>query len=247
MLVRAGDALDTVSALDLKALHAQPIATGAAQAKIAAIASALGIPPVQVLVSPQLGRTCVPCTSAPPSVVIGEPLVPVIGEPAAAFVITRALKLVQAHGSALVRTSPPDLALLVAAWLQLHNTSWTPQGVTAAALADAKRRLQAALPKQPASELGTIALEVAGTLGPHLATLGAHTIAWADRVALLSVGNPNAALDGIAWSLGMKDGAPKDPDARSAWVLHTAEARDLLVFAVGDAFAEARTKAGITN
>jgi hypothetical protein len=45
----------------------------------------------------------------------------------------------------------------------------------------------------------------------------------------------------------MNDGAPKDPERRAAWVLHTAEARDLLAFSTGDAFAEARAKAGITG
>ena len=183
----------------------------------------------------------------PPSVVIGEPLVPVIAEPAAAFVITRALKLVQAHASALVRTPPAELVVLVTAWLQAHNPSWTPQGIPAAALADAKRRLQPGLPRQTDADLGTIALEVAGTLAPHLATLGASTIAWADRMALLVIGDPTAALDGVAWSLGMNDGAPKDPDRRGAWVLHTAEVRDLLVFAVSDAFAEARARAGVSS
>ncbi|MGO8995810.1 MAG: hypothetical protein ACLQVI_21065 [Polyangiaceae bacterium] len=246
LLVRAGDALDVASGLDLKALHVQPLAPGMAQSRVAAIASSLGVPPVQVLMSPQLGRTCVPSASGPPCVVVGEPLVAVMAEPAAAFVVTRALKLVQAHASALVRTPPAELAVLVAAWLQAHNPSWTPQGVAATALADAKRRLHAALPRQPNPDLGTIALEVAGTLGPHLATLGASTIAWADRIALLAVGDPSAALDGVAWSLGMNDGAPKDPDRRAAWVLHTAEVRDLLVFAVSDAFAEARARAGIS-
>ena len=247
LLVRAGDALDVASALDLRALHAQPLAPGVAQSRVAAIASSLGIPPVQVLVSPQLGRTCVPSASAPPCVVIGEPLVHVMAEPAAAFVVTRALKLVQAHASALVRTPPAELAVLVAAWLQAHNTSWTPQGIAPTALADAKRRIQAGLPRQPDPDLGTIALEVAGTLGPHLATLGSSTIAWADRVALLAIGDPSGALDGVAWSLGMNDGAPKDADRRAAWVLHTAEVRDLLVFAVSDAFADARARAGISG
>ena len=247
LLVRAGDALDVASALDLRALHAQPLAPGVAQSRVAGIASSLGIPPVQVLVSPQLGRTCVPSASAPPCVVIGEPLLAVIAEPAAGFLLTRALKLVQAHASALVRTPPADLAVLVAAWLQAHNPSWTPQGVAPAALADAKRRLQAGLPRQINSDLGTIALEVAGTLAPHLATLGASTITWADRVALLAVGDPSAALDGVAWSLGMNDGAPKDPERRAAWVQSTAEVRDLLVFAVGDGFAEARARAGISG
>ena len=114
-------------------------------------------------------------------------------------------------------------------------------------LAEAKKRVMAGLPKKMDPEAGTIALEVAGTLAPHLATLGASAISWADRVALLAVGDPSAALDGIAWSLGMNDGAPKDPERRAAWVLHTAEVRDLLVFAVGDAFVEARARAGVTG
>ena len=247
LLLRAGDALDVASALDLRALHAQPLPPGVAQSRVAAIASSLGVPPVQVMVSPQLGRTCVPSTSAPPCVVIGEPLVAVMAEPAAAFVVTRALKLVQAHASALVRTPPAELAVLVTAWLQAHNPSWTPQGIAPAALADAKRRVQAGLPRQTDPALGTIALEIAGTIAPHLTTLGASTITWADRIALLAVGDPTAALDGVAWSLGMNDGAPKDPDRRAAWVLHTAEVRDLLVFAVSDAFAEARVRAGIST
>jgi len=170
-----------------------------------------------------------------------------MAEPAAAFVVTRALKLVQTHASALVRTPPAELAVLVSAWLQAHNPSWTPQGIPPAKLADAKGRLQRGLPRQTDPDLGTIALEVAGTLAPHLMTLGASTIAWADRVALLSVGDPTAALDGVAWSLGMSEGAPKDPERRSAWVLQTAEVRDLLVFAVSDAFAEARVRAGVSG
>ncbi|HEY2515088.1 MAG TPA: tetratricopeptide repeat protein, partial [Polyangiaceae bacterium] len=245
LLSRAGDALDAASALDLKALHAQPLPPGVAQSRIASIASSMGLPPVQVLVSPQLGRTCIPSSSAPPSVVVGEPLVAAIVEPAAAFVVTRALKLLQAHASALVRTPPAELAILVSAWLQTLSPSWTPQGIAPAALADAKRRVSTGLPRQLDPEVATIALEVAGTLAPHLTTLGASTIGWADRVALLAVGDPNAALDGIAWSLGMAEGAPRDPDRRAQWVLHTAEVRELLVFAVSDPFAEARTRAGI--
>ena len=246
LLARAGDALDVASALDLRALHAQPLPPGAAQARAVAIAASLGIQDLQVLVSPQLGRTCVPSASSPPTIVLGEPLVAIIGEPAAAFVMMRALKLVQAHASALVRTPPADLAVLVAAWLQGFNASWTPQGIAPAALAEAKRRLGPGMPREVDSDIGTIALEVAGTLGPHLATLGASTVNWADRVALLAIGDPGAALDGVAWSLGINDGAPRDLDRRAAWVLQTPEVRDLLVFGTSDAYAEARAKVGIS-
>ena len=246
LLARAGDALDVASALDLRALHAQPLAPGAAQARAAGIAASLGIRDLQVLVSQQLGRTCVPSASSPPTIVLGEPLVAVISEPAAAFVMMRALKLVLAHASALVRTPPADLAVLVAAWLQGFNASWTPQGIAPAALAEAKRRLGPGMPREIDSDIGTIALEVAGTLGPHLATLGASTVNWADRVALLAIGDPGAALDGVAWSLGIHEGAPRDLDRRAAWVLQTPEVRDLLVFGTSDAYAEARAKVGIS-
>jgi predicted Zn-dependent protease len=246
LLAHAGDALDMASALDLRALHAQPLAPSPAQSRLVVLASSLGLPSIQMLVSPHLGRTCVPSTSSPPTIVLGEPLVAALGEPAAAFVVTRALKLVQARASALVRTPPAELAVLMTAWLQGFNSSWKPQGIAPAALADAKRRLAPAMPRSIDSDIATIALEVAGTLGPHLATLGVSTIAWADRVALLAVGDPGAALDGVAWSLGMNDGAPRDLDRRAAWVLHTAEVRELLVFGTSDAYAEARTKVGIS-
>jgi hypothetical protein len=163
---------------------------------------------------------------------------------AAAFTVTRALKLVQAQASSLVRTPPNDLAVLVAAWLQALNPSWRPEGIAPNALADAARRIHTGMPRNVDPEAATIALEVAGTLGPHLASMGASTIAWADRVALLAIGDPNAALEAIAWSLGLPDGAPEEPGKRAAWVLHTAEARDLLVFSTSDAFAEARQRAG---
>jgi hypothetical protein len=248
LLLRSGDALDVASALDLRALHATPLSSGAAQSRIAAIASSLGVPPVQVLVSRDLGRTCVPSASTPPSVVVGEPLLAVINEPAAAFVVTRALKLVQAHASALVRTPPADLAVLVAAWLQAMNPTWRPDGVPAAKLADAARRIQGGMSSRNVQpETSMLALEVAGGLGPYLAQLGAATIAWADRVALLAIGDANAALDGIAWSLGMHEGAPREPDRRAQWVLHAGEARDLLGFSTTDAYAEARARAGVAG
>src|SRR5205814_8154669 len=139
---------------------------------------------------------------------------------------------------------PAALAVRAAAWLQALNPSWRPEGIPAAKLAEASRRVQAGLPtKSVRPETAMLALEVAGVLGPYLAQLGAATIAWADRVALLSVGDANAALDGIAWSLGMLEGAPRDPERRSQWVLHAGEARDLLAFSTAAAFAEALNRA----
>ena len=239
LLMRTGDALDVASALDLRALAVSPLGVGAPQSRIAALAASMGLPPVQVLVSPHLGRTSVPSSSAPATLVVGESLLAVVGEPAGTFLVIRALKLMQAHASALVRTPPADLAMLIAAWLQIFNPQWGPQGGT---LADAKRRLAPGLPRELDPDLATIALEVASALGGQVTTLGTSTMAWANRVALLAIGDPNAALDAVAWSLGVLEGAPRNADARATWIGRTFEAKDLLVFSVSDAYAELRAR-----
>jgi hypothetical protein len=59
------------------------------------------------------------------------------------------------------------------------------------------------------------------------------------------VGDPNAALDGLAWSLGAVDGAPREPEARAVWAASAGEARDLLVFSVSDAYADLRARLGL--
>src|SRR5262249_51549391 len=123
--------------------------------------------------------------------------------------------------------------------------SWTAQGINTTALADALRRVQAGMPRHVDAEVGTIALEVGSTIGPHAASLGPSAMAWANRVALLALGDPSAALDGIAWSLGANDGAPREQSARVAWAVKTAEAKDLLVFSVSDAYAEVRSRLGL--
>jgi len=64
----------------------------------------------------------------------------------------------------------------------------------------------------------------------------------ANRVALLAIGDPNAALDGIAWSLGSNDGAPRAAETRATWIAATTEAKDLLVFSVGESYAELRAR-----
>ena len=247
LLVRTGDALDAASPLDLRALRATALPQTAAtiHAQIQELAKGMGMGQVQIMVSPQIGRTCVPCSSSPPTIVLGEALLSAPSEIARTFLVTRALKLVHARASALVRTPAAELAVVIAAWLQLFNPSWTPQGIPHAALAEAARRLQSGLPKNLGDDVGVIALDVAGSLGTQGATLGANAISWANRTALLSVGDPNAAMDAIAWSLGAKDGAPSDAEERGAWCSRTLEIKDLVAFTVTEAYAEARSRIGL--
>jgi hypothetical protein len=161
------------------------------------------------------------------------------------FQVLRALKLLQIRASALARTPPADLGVLVAAWLRCFNPTWQPKDVPAPAIAALQPRVQAALPRSSGADLGVIALEVAGSLEGSLASVGPAVVAWANRVAFLAIGSPTMALDAIAAWHGSTGGAPSDPAERLAWVARTPEARDLLAFGVSDAFAEARGRLGL--
>jgi tetratricopeptide (TPR) repeat protein len=247
LLARTGDALDGVFPLDPRAVRAVPLPSNAGPVYNVAqtIASGMQIPALQIFVSPQIGPTCIPVGSAPPTIVIGEQLLNAPNPLARTFLIVRALKLVQAHASALLRVPSNDLPVLIAGWLQVFNPSWVPQGLNPQALAEAVRRIQAVLPRRNDADVGLIALEVAGSLGNQASALGPGALAWADRTGLLAVGDMSAALDGIAWVMGMPNGAPKGPAERGAWIARTPEAKELFVYSVSDSYAEARMRAGL--
>ncbi len=244
LLARTGDALDAALPLDVRGLRATPMPADAPLARMAAgLAQAAGLSAVQVLVSPKLGAQCLPASSTLPTIVVGEALGG--DERVARFLVTRALKLVQAHASAFGRTPPSDLAVLVSAWLKCFNPTWQPQGVQAAALNAVGGKVQAGLPRKPDPDLVMMAMEISGAFGTQAATLGPSALAWGNRVALLAWGDPNAAIDAIAQAGGVAGGAPTDPKERTTFVTRTAEARDLVGFGVTDAFAEARARLGL--
>ena len=134
--------------------------------------------------------------------------------------------------------------MLVSALFTAFNPSFVPQGVDSRRVAEFARRLSPALPRNLDPTVGVIALEAAGTLGTRANELAAGAHAWANRVALLAVGDPGAALDAIAWARG-EDAAPTGSEERAAWVARNAEARDLMTFSVTDAYSEARTRLGL--
>ena len=252
LLARTGEALDAVTPLDLRAMKATPVAPDAPVARLVTRAAvAIGLGNVHLLSSPRLGAVCIPIGSEPPTLVIGEALV--ADERIGAFLALRALKLVRVKAAALGRTVPGELGVLVSAWLKAFNPGWQPQGINPATLTSALGRVQAALPRNLPADVGVLALEVASGIGTRQATLGPAALAWANRVAFLALGDPNAALDAIASAgapgaigiAGPAKAAPREAKERAAWVARTPEARDLVAFGVTDAFAEARARLGL--
>jgi predicted Zn-dependent protease len=244
LLAKTGDALDAVQPFDLRALKAVPLATDSPIARLAAsVGQVTGMGPVHVHVSPKLGSSCVPIGSSPPAIAIGEGLLK--GERWSTFLVVRAMKLVHARASCFARAAATDLSVILPAWLRCFNPTWQPQGVSPAQLNAVGERIQAALPRNLDPDIGIIALEAAGTLGSHAHLLGPSAMAWANRVALLALGDPNAAIDAIAVSVGEAGGAPRDVGERTAFIARTPEACDLIAFAVTDAFTETRARLGL--
>lgn len=246
LLARTGDALDNASPLDLRSLGATMPAPALQQTANMLVQAGmqLGMHGLQVYVTPRLGRVCLPVGSSPPAILVGESLLTTQHDKARAFLVLRALKLVYMRASALVRTSAADLPVLVGAWVKVFNPSWVAPGLNAAAVAEMGRNVAAGLPAQYDPNFGVMALEAAAALGTQTANLGGATLTWANRAALLAVGDPSAALDAVAWGLG-QDALPTEREARAAWIARTQDARELLAFSVSEPYLEARRRLGL--
>jgi tetratricopeptide (TPR) repeat protein len=245
LLFRTGDTLDAVVPLDLRVLKATPLQPGTPiGATVGSVATVIGLGALQILVSPVLGRVALPLATNPPTLLVGEGLARVKNERARMFVVVKAMKMLLAKSSAMLRGQPQEVSAVIAGLFSALNPSWTPQGVDNKRVMELARRIGPALPRNLDPTIGVIALEAAGMLGTQWSNLGMAAHAWANRAALLAIGDPNAALDAIAWGHD-EDAAPTGSEERAAWIARHAEARDLMTFSVTDAYAEARVQLGL--
>jgi tetratricopeptide (TPR) repeat protein len=245
LMYSVGDALDAASPMDLRAVAAAPLGPGSPIGPaVGAVATVVGLGALQILVSPKLGKAVIPLSSNPPTVLVGEEIGRVKNTRARTFLVVRAIKMVLARASALLRNKPEEVGALATGLFMALNPSYQPSGVDINKVRDWGRRIHPALPRNLDPTVGVIALEAAGMLGPQVQSLGAGAIAWANRAALLAIGDPNGALDAIAWMNGL-EAAPTGSEERAAWIARTPEARDLMTFSVTDHYAEARTRLGL--
>jgi hypothetical protein len=246
LLRKAGDVLDSAFAVDLRALKAAPlpVASQPFVAFVQNVAQSFGIRGLDVFSSPALGPVCMPISTNPPVIVFGQALLDHADDAARFFLLMRSLKILQGRAAALSRTPPIELPAVVSAFLSLFASNWTPQGVDAKKLSDARAKLEQAMRVRLDDDVPVLALEVIGTLGNRVSQLGTAIHQWGNRTGLLAVGSPNAALRGLALAAGQLAGPPAGPE-RVKWVIRNPEARDLAVFSVSEGYAEARARLGV--
>lgn len=248
LLSRTGDALDAAVPFDARTARATPMAADGFGRTVMTIAQSIGLPQLQAFTSPGVGRAIVPVSSNPPALVVGEPLLSSTEDAPRTWLLLRALKLIMVRGSAFARVGTTDAPTLVAGWLKAFNPTWNAPGLPAAGVAEAQRRVTAALPKNMDADLGMMALEAATSLGPQLGALAASVVFWANHAALLAVGDPNAALEAIAWTSGR--GMPTAPTAeaeRATWIGRTLDAKDIIAVSVSAQYSEARARLGLNR
>jgi tetratricopeptide (TPR) repeat protein len=246
LLRASGPLLDTAYAYDLGSIRAAPLqGMDGLVTAVEGIAASYRLGGLEVLHSPVLGSVVLPVSAHPPTIVIGQGVIAQGREDVFTFLVHRALKVIQANACVLARTAPIDLAPLLAAFLKALNPGYTPQGIDAGKLTDAYGKVSRAMPPRSDAQLSVLAADVAGTVGNRASTLGTAVNGWGSRAALLALGDPNVALTAIAWAGGNTNQPPAAAKDRTTWVGRNAEARELIVFAVSDAYAEARVRAGL--
>lgn len=245
LLTQVGDALDDAYPLDGKSLRTTPLPESAKDfaGQVSHLAEASGLAGLEVQVSPALGSVCLPASSSPPVLVVGQALLDSGDESARNCLVFRALTVLKAHGSALARTAPIDLGPLVAAILSLLVPSFAVQGVDTKKFGDARARLQDKLGTSD-DDVANLALEVSGAIGNRASQLATALYQWGNRTALLATGDPLAALRGLALSSGTS-GPPAAGTDRVRWIVRNTEARDLMIFSVSEQYSEARRRLGL--
>lgn len=244
LLQRSAELLDGAVVVDPKALRATPLPPSAQPVadRIQQLASAFGLPDLQLLTAPTVPSACLPASISPPTLILAAPLLAEQNEEVRTFLVLRALKCIQTGTAVFCRTAPIDLWPMTAAFLQTFSPSWAPQGVDANKLKDFKNRLQKNAPAAIPPDLAALAGEITSSIGNRASTLQTMTNAWGSRCALLVTGNLATALDAIAWAAGQAAGAPSTNPDRMKWIGRNAEARDLVSFSVSDPYFEARSR-----
>ncbi|MBI5538391.1 MAG: hypothetical protein HY898_37050 [Deltaproteobacteria bacterium] len=249
LLLKAGDLLETAFPIDLKSIRAGKFPPTAAQLEqaIQNTGSVFGLDGLEVFVSPAIGPTCIPVGTSPPRIVLGASLVAASEEEVRDFLILRALKILQVRGAVLSRTAPIDLLPTVSALIKCLAPNYMPAAVDQKRFEEARARITQHLPKPIPPELGALAVEVSGSIDNRISTVNVAVNSWGSRAALLASGSLLAAIKGIAWAGGHPSGPPASGAERTTWIGRNAEARELVVFTVSDAFLEARIRLGISQ
>lgn len=246
LLYTAGDAIERAYSLDPRSLDALPAGEPIAS-EVRRWAVAFGVEDVRVLVSAQVGSDCLCVPASPLHIVLGERLLE-SGNPAIReFLVLRAIKIARANACALTRLAPLEVWPVIAGFLACFAEPAHADGVDAQRLIAARNKIRPHITASPDSDLMALTSAVAAHVLPQAAGIGEAIQTWAGRVALLAVGELSLAVESLWVATSPGAAMPREADARIRWIASNSLARDLVGYAVSEAYIEARKRAGLTS
>lgn len=246
LLQKTGQLLDSAASYDLAAIRATPLPVGknALGEEVQSLAKAHGLGTVDVYTSTAIGSQCVAAAAYPPTLVVGDLVAKTEREDVRSFLLHRALLVLKVRASALTRVAPVDLWPILAAYLKVFRPDFAPEQVDVAKMNHYHQKLLRSTTLEGDPHFGLLASEVIGSIGTRGSTLSVAVQGWGSRIGLLAVGDPWVALEGMGWAYGGKAGIPAEGKERLSWIARHAEARELMVFTVSEAYAKARKTLG---
>jgi tetratricopeptide (TPR) repeat protein len=242
LLYVAGAAIERAYASDPHSANASaaphPIAN-----RVRELALGFGLEHVRVLIAPDLGCDCLCLGAWPVSVVLGRALLD--ADPAVqTFLVLRALAIAKVNGCALSRMAPDEGWVILAGFFACFGPAWPVSAPEAQRVLVARNKIRPHLTWVPEPNLSDRVTELMDEVLPRAGQIAEALCRWGTRIALLGVGDPTVALDGLIES-DPRGGRPSSEEARMRWIAGHAEANDLVSYGVSEAYIAARQRAGL--
>ena len=236
-------AFDRVMHFDLKAVRATKATRDNPFRQTAAeVAGWFGEKEPQLYITAQAPRVCLPVSSDPTEILVGQELVASLDESQRRFLIVRAMKIATMRMTAAVRTQPEQLALGLSALIRCFDPTHSPEGVDYETLDDLAARFGKALPRRTRNDLMPLVLEMAGSPYFRPIELGVAAAAIGNSAGLLAIGSVPTAIASLLRLAG-DPAAANNPAQRLATIRDVPEALALVAFAISDVYFEARQRA----
>ena len=207
-----------------------------------ACARTLALSDAKLLTTTASQTTCMPVSSAPPTLLIGA----AIGEKTSArerkFLFLRALTVAAAHLSAPARAKIGELEFALRVLVRGHALPGADEAERKAA-ASLRRRLIRGVPRRQRGEVEGLLLELRGDSDFSEESVGLSVAEFGNRAALILTGDIPGSVDALLKVVGAH--VPIEDPLRAGVIRQSREAWGLIRFAISDAYFEARRLAGI--
>ncbi|MEM7434155.1 MAG: tetratricopeptide repeat protein [Myxococcota bacterium] len=223
-------------------LRRVPNSMRALHAEASQVANALGLSEPKLRVASGSSTVCMPISSQPLTIAIGEQLAEATSERERSFLFARALKVASLHLAPALRAQPADLDAALLALLGNQEAS-RAERPPPPRVDDVRRTLVRSVPRRSRNELEGLVLELRGDHSFSSLAVPMAIAALGNQVALTLTGDLPSAVTALLRASG--EPVPDVPHAKLAVIRDTPEVWNLVRFALSDAHFEARAQAGV--